>query len=673
MKKKLCILAMTVFMLTCAACGGNLETTVNLNSDLSGTREMKYTIDKAEYDEYVTGDITAVDATITEHVPEVLTYTMTEDQSNYIATFTMEFESPEDAAAKISQIMSDGTEYTVDATVSDSVFCNGFYYSESVGTESLMGWFEDLMVNSGYVASGDSSYIIENSSAKVVLEDVTKDAGYYNIDVSSMEYVTIEEIRMFTEANPDGTFNRTVELDITDVNLSINSEEIEAFMDESVPEGATGEWKNEMGLNTHTVTMEKLSAEGLQAAMTTYTHTEECVFTEGEVAEGEEQVLFSENLGFVEHLNMSQYGCNSDGTVEVLYYVRNDKAEGTLNYSWSDVDGEPVYEQYYGYYDDNYPEYCQYDFYRVNKIDLKYEAPYYYAFEGGSWDTTVKNANEMTRAITLVFADDISEEHAATLAGEISAMGTSAEGKSNIVAEVVDVDGSTGICIKLSGNASAIEEAMNTLTGQDDASVSYDEENVMLGLKKACSFKEDVNFDGLIYMEEGGQNWAIEFDYSVAMPGTILEDELRGEMEYDEDAEKAVCTVLTSEEASLGAESEKFNIVAIVIVVILVLIVVVLVVVILLVAIGSSKKKKQAKASAAQQAPVMQQAPIMQQAPVMQQAAPIMQPTPVVEQPAPVAEEAPATEEAPAVEEAPATEEAPVAEEAPATEETSAE
>ena len=85
MKKKLCILAMTIFMLTCAACGGNLETTVNLNSDLSGTREMKYTIPKEDYNEYVTGDITAVDATIAANVPEPLTYAMTEDESNYIA------------------------------------------------------------------------------------------------------------------------------------------------------------------------------------------------------------------------------------------------------------------------------------------------------------------------------------------------------------------------------------------------------------------------------------------------------------------------------------------------------------------------------------------------------------------------------------------------------------
>ena len=65
MKKKfLFLMLITIFMLVLTACGGSLETTVNLNTDLSGTRTMKYVITKSDFAEYVSGDITAVDATM---------------------------------------------------------------------------------------------------------------------------------------------------------------------------------------------------------------------------------------------------------------------------------------------------------------------------------------------------------------------------------------------------------------------------------------------------------------------------------------------------------------------------------------------------------------------------------------------------------------------------------
>ena len=81
MKKKfLFLMLITIFMLVLTACGGSLETTVNLNTDLSGTRTMKYVITKSDFAEYVSGDITAVDATIQANVPEGLTYVLSEDE-----------------------------------------------------------------------------------------------------------------------------------------------------------------------------------------------------------------------------------------------------------------------------------------------------------------------------------------------------------------------------------------------------------------------------------------------------------------------------------------------------------------------------------------------------------------------------------------------------------------
>ncbi|MBR4965462.1 MAG: hypothetical protein IKY53_03120, partial [Lachnospiraceae bacterium] len=129
MKKKLLFLMLiTAFLLMFAACGGTLDTTVNLNEDFSGTRVMKYTVSKSDFNEYVSGDIASVDATIAANVPANLTYAFSEDESNYIATFTMNFSSLEEQSAQASALINDGGEYSTNFLVGESVFSKGFVY-----------------------------------------------------------------------------------------------------------------------------------------------------------------------------------------------------------------------------------------------------------------------------------------------------------------------------------------------------------------------------------------------------------------------------------------------------------------------------------------------------------------------------------------------------------------
>lgn len=524
MKKKLVfLLTIAAFLLMFTACGGYLDTTVTLNDDLSGSRVMKYTIPKSDFDEYVSGDINAVNETVAANVPEGLSYSLAEDESNYIATFTMNFSSLEDAAAKASALINDGSEYEINFAVGESVFSTGFVYEEGWYTESLMSWFETLMVNSGYVSSGDQSYIIESSTSRVSFkgETIECDSKVY---ASTMDYIPIENVRIFTDVNPDGTYNRKIELDISDANLKLKEDEIKAFMEKSIPANAKGEWTADLGMNTHTVTIENVSAEEMQAAMRTYSHGDKATFATAQPdEEGVSAVLLAENACFDEYLDMAAYGCNSYGSVRVYYYLNRERLEGNLKMNIStDESGEETFQTPYADWDETYSAYNRYDFYDIRESQIAYDGQYYYHFGNVEWNTVVKSEKKITRDIVLVFDDGTSEEQGKLIEERIEAYVAESEEKLGIdVSTELTEEAFTSMTIRLEGNAQEISDAYAYLTGyQHDDDIICVEEDRWIGFTKDCVFSETVHTGGLLGPTfSTNEYWDIPLKYTLDMPG----------------------------------------------------------------------------------------------------------------------------------------------------------
>ncbi len=600
MKKKcLFLMLITIFMLMLTACGGSLETTVNLNTDLSGTRTMKYVITKSDFAEYVSGDIASVDATIAANVPDGMTYVLSEDESNYIATFTMNFSSPEDEAAKVTTIINDGYEYDVEFIVGESVFCTGFSYEENFYSENVMGWFETLLVNSGYVSSGDQGYIIDSSSSYISYGGETVEGGSY-ISASTMKYIAIEEMRIFTDVNADGTYDRTIELDIVDANLLANEAEIKDFMEGSVPAGATAEWTTELGLNTHRVVLENLTADAMQAAMNTYSHGSNSTFCVSEPTEEDymTEVLLAENACFKEHLDMSAYGCNSYGSVEVVYFINGDKVDGTFKVASDETDGVLNYNTYGDYEDDLYPGYNKYYLYDIREIDIHFVGQYFYHFGSGTWNTAVKSEDKITREITLLFDDGTSVEQGKVLAERITSFIDESEDKVCAKVNAVETkEGFNGIEIVFSGSAVEIIDAMNYLTGTERSSgIAYAEESKWLGFRKACVFEETVNFNGILYTTYSDEYWQIPVEYTLDMPGSNPNKDLYDETEYDAKKGLILDSVVTSDSVTEGAVTYKFSGMGLVWILVLLLSIVSFLVGVVMIVLGIIKKSKAKKA-----------------------------------------------------------------------------
>ncbi len=564
MKKKLIfLLTIAAFLLMFTACGGYLDTTVTLNDDMSGSRVMKYTIPKSDFDQYVSGDISAVNDTVAANVPVGLSYSLAEDESNYIATFTMDFSSLEDAAAKASALINDGSEYEINFAVGESVFSTGFVYEEGWYTESLMSWFETLMVNSGYVSSGDQGYIIESSTSRVTYKGETIECDS-RVSASTMNYIPIENIRIFTDVNPDGTYSRKIELDISDANLKLKEDEIKAFMEKSVPANAKGEWISELGMNTHTVTIENVSAGDMQAAMRTYSHGDKSTFAGGQPDEdGVLPVLLAENASFDEYLDMAAYGCNSYGSVRVYYYLNREELGGNLlmNISKDEESGEETFQTPYADLDDRYPSYSRYDFYDIRESQIAYDGQYYYHFSNVEWNTVVKSEKKITRDIVLVFDDGTSEEQGKLIEERIEAYVAESEEKHDIDVSIeLTEEGFTSMTIRLKGNAPEISAAYAYLTGYEhDGDIICVEENRWIGVTKDCVFSESPNTGGLFgptfSMDE---YWNVPLKYTLDMPGGEPVWASYSDAFYDEDADLIVVEMNAPGYNPITAQSTKF-------------------------------------------------------------------------------------------------------------------
>ena len=562
MKKKLIFLMLiTVFLLMFAACGGTLDTTVNLNEDLSGTRVMKYTISKSDFNEYVSGDIASVDATIAANVPENLTYALSEDESNYIATFTMNFSSIEEQSAKASALINDGGEYQTTFLVGESVFSKGFVYEEDWYSTYVMSWLETLLVNSGYVSSGNQSYIFNEEISHVSYKGETVESGN-KISVSTMDYIPIENIRIFTDVNSDGTYNRKIELDIIDANLLANEEDIKAFMEESVPAGAEGKWEAELGMNTHTVAIANATAEEVQAFMNTYSHSKNATFVTSELTEEDAmiKVLFAENACFDEHLDMAAYGCNSEGTVQIYYYINKEKVQGQLKYNVeTDETGLENFYNAYAETDENNVTYYKYDLRDLRETNIEHAGQYFYHFGNIAWDTKVKSAKKITREITLVFDDGTTEDQSKVLEDKIKAFLDASEEKYSVTVSAEKVEELPAMKLVFKGSAFEIAEAYEYLSGMgrtDD--IFCVEEEKWLGVTKACVFEESVRMSGIVHSAYGDEYWAIPVSYTLDMPGSNPNKKSYDESMYDAKKGLLIAETTANDSISMGAVTNKF-------------------------------------------------------------------------------------------------------------------
>ena len=367
MKNKLKYLICILAFLLLTACGGVVKTDMNFDDSFAGSRVMTYTISNSDYTSYVQKDFATVAATLKALCPEDIEITsVTQDDSNIVAVFTINFSSKDDYEKKVGNILKAvGSDIEPKVTLlrSNTAFAKGVAFQENFGTEDLLKWMRDGMMNNEYITSSYEIYIFSTSQVSLSIsgEEYEKDANMSIIDVNTTKYLPINGIEFNTVINKDGSIDRSIAIDIPNTSYDQAKDDIDKFMAERSGEVGTGTWSEANNSHIFTVEGKALSADDCKKMTEKFTgksldsttgsaakdtQVSEDTQVESESKESNEESteaasdtsdavdkrhLFSKNYTLNEYINLEDYISNYNNAVSFDYYVNpENNYEGTI-------------------------------------------------------------------------------------------------------------------------------------------------------------------------------------------------------------------------------------------------------------------------------------------------------------------------------------------------------
>ena len=367
MKNKLKYLICILAFLLLTACGGVVKTDMNFDDSFAGSRVMTYTISNSDYTSYVQKDFATVAATLKALCPEDIEITsVTQDDSNIVAVFTIKFSSKDDYEKKVGNILKAvGSDIEPKVTLlrSNTAFAKGVAFQENFGTEDLLKWMRDGMMNNEYITSSYEIYIFSTSQVSLSIsgEEYEKDANMSIIDVNTTKYLPINGVEFNTVINKDGSIDRSIAIDIPNTSYDQAKDDIDKFMAERSGEVGTGTWSEANNSHIFTVEGKALSADDCKKMTEKFTgksldsttgsaakdtqvseetqveseskeSTEESTEATSDTSDAvDKRHLFSKNYTLNEYINLEDYISNYNNAVSFDYYVNpENNYEGTI-------------------------------------------------------------------------------------------------------------------------------------------------------------------------------------------------------------------------------------------------------------------------------------------------------------------------------------------------------
>ena len=343
LKYLICLLALILL----SACGGVVKTDMSFDDSFSGSRVMTYTISNADYTSYVQKDLATVESVLKELCPPDIEITsVNQDESNIVATFTINFTSKDEYEEKIGNILKTVCSDIVPKAIflrSNTAFAKRVVYQENFGSDDLLKWMSDGIVKNNYITSSYETYIFSSDyiSLHISGNEYAKDVKMSIIDVKSAKYLPINSVDFNTVINKDSTVDRTIEVNIPNSTYKEAKDDIDRFMLKRVGNIGSGKWVEKDGSHIFTIDGKALSLEDCKQMTETFTGKKENSGfpvedestdasesgSQGDKAKDDiddtidRKHLFSKNIFINENINLEDYISNGDKTVRFNYYV----------------------------------------------------------------------------------------------------------------------------------------------------------------------------------------------------------------------------------------------------------------------------------------------------------------------------------------------------------------
>lgn len=521
MKNKLKYLICILAFLLLTACGGVVKTDMNFDDSFAGSRVMTYTISNSDYTSYVQKDFATVAATLKALCPEDIEITsVTQDDSNIVAVFTINFSSKDDYEKKIGNILKAvGSDIEPKVTLlrSNTAFAKGVAFQENFGTEDLLKWMRDGMMNNEYITSSYEIYIFSTSQVSLSIsgEEYEKDANMSIIDVNTTKYLPINGIEFNTVINKDGSIDRSIAIDIPNTSYDQAKDDIDKFMAERSGEVGTGTWSEANNSHIFTVEGKALSADDCKKMTEKFTgksldsttgsaakdtqvseetqveseskeSTEESTEAASDTSDAvDKRHLFSKNYTLNEYINLEDYISNYNNAVSFDYYVNpENNYEGTITdgtgYSStvlrSAISGDANTLLYSGY---------------SSTFDIKLDVNILPNVSKYKHIVEITPTGKIKRDITVVFSESFNEDDAKSLEEKLK----SVLSNSKIKLDKVSLNGKD-LEVKISSSGTIEEDAKmwEETTGYTRSISSLDvDKKGLFVTKQRISFMDDFN------------------------------------------------------------------------------------------------------------------------------------------------------------------------------------
>lgn len=521
MKNKLKYLICILAFLLLTACGGVVKTDMNFDDSFAGSRVMTYTISNSDYTSYVQKDFATVAATLKALCPEDIEITsVTQDDSNIVAVFTINFSSKDDYEKKVGNILKAvGSDIEPKVTLlrSNTAFAKGVAFQENFGTEDLLKWMRDGMMNNEYITSSYEIYIFSTSQVSLSIsgEKYEKDANMSIIDVNTTKYLPINGIEFNTVINKDGSIDRSIAIDIPNTSYDQAKDDINKFMAERSGEIGTGTWSEANNSHIFTVEGKALSADECKKMTEKFTgksldsttgsaakdtqvseetqveseskeSTEESTEATSDTSDAvDKRHLFSKNYSLNEYINLEDYISNYNNAVSFDYYVNpENNYEGTITdgtgYSStvlrSAMSGDSNTLLYSGY---------------SSTFDIKLDVNILPNVSKYKHIVEITPTGKIKRDITVVFSESFNEDDAKSLEEKLK----SVLSDSKIKLDKVSLNGKD-LEVKISSSGTIEEDAKmwEETTGYTRSISSLDvDKKGLFVTKQRISFMDDFN------------------------------------------------------------------------------------------------------------------------------------------------------------------------------------
>ena len=495
------ILLVIIFATSCGN-GAKISTGLILENNFIGRRVMDVSISKSDFNRYMQGPNHILENFINEKCPPELTWELHETEADYVARFTLEFDTKETYIRKVTNLL--GTSPVVDMVQADSFLAKGIAYSENFTSKDLLSWLSNALVEEGYIDPSYKDEIFENDTT-ILYFGADEYPTSETINVSEITYLPFNSIDILTIPYVDGTYDRKVIFNIPKSTMEEKRNEIKAFMEDSIPSGALSLWdtNTKSGDIVFSISLENTDKENIDAAMEKIFHSQAADFIDKKANNEGNMLEFNQTM--TETLDLTKYISSRDGTASLRYFVASDvlsKAAilqddgNTKDLSlWLDED---AYDGYIMAYSGD-----------VSTITLNMEITYSYFPKEINIETVVKGNNYIQRTIEMLYDKQFEEK-------ELTALKESINSIADRYALVDYKKTSSNYIIKFKqkGTKDEVSTGFGKIFADGNSAIEYDKDKKRFALHTITDFQEEISFGNFF----GSASKNILVNYSVKLP-----------------------------------------------------------------------------------------------------------------------------------------------------------